>query len=91
MLCTPPVSLLLRCLIRVYQALLAPLLPANSCRFQPSCSHYGLDALAAHGALAGSWLILRRLLRCHPWGGTGYDPVPVRLIGPKFLRHLPRL
>ena len=66
----------LRGLIRLYQLLLSPLLPANSCRYQPSCSHYGLEALRVHGALTGSWLTLRRILRCHPWGGYGYDPVP---------------
>ncbi len=69
-------SLILRGLIRAYQLLLSPLLPPNSCRFEPSCSHYGLEAIKAHGALAGSWLTLRRILRCHPWGGSGYDPVP---------------
>ena len=46
------------------------------CRFAPSCSRYGLDALERHGALRGSWLTARRILRCHPWGGSGDDPVP---------------
>jgi putative membrane protein insertion efficiency factor len=46
------------------------------CRFHPSCSQYALDALSLHGALRGSWLALRRIGRCHPWGGSGIDPVP---------------
>jgi putative membrane protein insertion efficiency factor len=82
---------LLTALIRAYQWLLAPLLPANSCRFQPTCSHYGLDALKIHGALLGSWLILMRLLRCHPWGGSGYDPVPSTLKLPGLRRFTQRL
>jgi uncharacterized protein len=69
------VSLLLRGLIRAYQLLLSPLLPP-SCRYLPSCSNYAAEAIATHGALRGSWLALARLLRCHPWGGSGYDPVP---------------
>lgn len=48
----------------------------SPCRYQPSCSAYALEALAVHGAARGSWLGLRRLLRCHPWGGHGWDPVP---------------
>jgi uncharacterized protein len=47
-----------------------------SCRFQPSCSAYAITALRRYGALRGSWLAARRLARCHPWGGSGYDPVP---------------
>jgi putative membrane protein insertion efficiency factor len=66
----------LRGLIRLYQLLLSPLLPVNSCRYQPSCSHYGEEAIRVHGAAKGSWLTVRRILRCHPWGGYGYDPVP---------------
>jgi hypothetical protein len=47
-----------------------------SCRFQPSCSAYAITALQRYGALRGSWLAAKRLLRCHPWGGSGHDPVP---------------
>ncbi|HWI25811.1 MAG TPA: membrane protein insertion efficiency factor YidD [Stellaceae bacterium] len=65
----------LRGLIRAYQLLISPLLPP-SCRYLPSCSSYAAEAIEIHGALRGSWLALRRLLRCHPWGGSGYDPVP---------------
>jgi putative membrane protein insertion efficiency factor len=70
-----PASLLLTGLIRAYRLTIAPLLP-TSCRFAPSCSAYGIEAIAHHGPVAGSWLTIRRLLRCHPWGGSGYDPVP---------------
>jgi hypothetical protein len=73
-----PASVLLRALIRGYQLLISPILPAHSCRFLPTCSAYGMEAIGKHGALRGSWLTLRRLLRCHPWGGSGYDPVPER-------------
>jgi hypothetical protein len=60
---------------RFYQRTLAWVLPAH-CRFHPSCSHYFVEAVERHGALRGSWLTLKRLLRCHPFGGSGYDPVP---------------
>lgn len=67
--------LAIRAGIRAYQLLVAPILPP-SCRFYPSCSHYAAEAVERHGAWHGSLLALRRLLRCHPWGGSGYDPVP---------------
>ena len=60
---------------RLYQLALSPLLPP-SCRFSPSCSHYGIEALKRHGLLAGLWLTAHRIGRCHPWGGSGFDPVP---------------
>ncbi len=65
----------LRGLIRLYQLFLSPVLPPG-CRYLPTCSDYAAEAIAVHGPLRGSWLALRRLLRCHPWGGSGYDPVP---------------
>ena len=68
-------GLAIRGMIRAYQLLLAPIL-APSCRYYPSCSHYAAEAVARHGPWRGSLLALRRLLRCHPWGGSGYDPVP---------------
>jgi len=63
-------------LIRGYQLLVSPLLGPR-CRFLPSCSEYATEAITAHGLLRGSALAVRRLLRCHPLGGSGYDPVPV--------------
>lgn len=62
--------------IRVYQRARAG--RPSPCRYQPSCSTYALEALAVHGAVRGSWLAVRRLLRCQPWGGHGWDPVPER-------------
>ena len=62
-------------LIRGYQFLLRPLLGAN-CRFYPSCSDYAREAVERHGALAGAWLAVKRIARCHPYHPGGYDPVP---------------
>jgi putative membrane protein insertion efficiency factor len=62
-------------LIRGYQLLLSPLF-AGSCRYEPSCSRYATSALEQHGLVRGAWLALRRLARCHPFGGSGLDPVP---------------
>ncbi len=67
----------LRVAVRAYQLLASPLL-APRCRFLPTCSDYAIEALDSHGALHGTGLALRRLVRCHPWGGAGYDPVPAR-------------
>lgn len=69
-------SIVLRGLIRLYQLLVSPLLGPN-CRYLPSCSAYAAEAIEIHGPLRGVWLAGRRLLRCHPWGGSGYDPVPL--------------
>ncbi|OAN55189.1 membrane protein insertion efficiency factor YidD [Paramagnetospirillum marisnigri] len=77
-----PVGLALRGLIRSYQLLVSPILPA-SCRFVPSCSAYAMDAIQTHGPLGGSWLAARRICRCHPWHDGGYDPVPEKMCGDK--------
>jgi putative membrane protein insertion efficiency factor len=62
-------------LFRLWQLTVSVVLPP-SCRFSPSCSHYGIEALRRHGLLAGLWLTAARIARCHPWGGSGPDPVP---------------
>ena len=62
-------------LISLYQKVLSPLLGAR-CRFQPTCSAYAMEALQRYGSLQGSSLAVKRIARCHPWGGSGYDPVP---------------
>ena len=79
-------SRLLILAVRGYQLTLSPLLRALAggacgCRYLPTCSEYAIEALRRHGALRGGWLAARRLLRCHPWGGEGFDPVPGR--GPR--------
>ena len=66
---------ILRGLIRLYQLVLSPILP-GSCRYAPSCSHYAAEAIDSHGVVRGGWLAVKRIFRCHPWGGDGYDPVP---------------
>jgi putative membrane protein insertion efficiency factor len=78
---------LIRILVRGYKLLVSPFLtwttggPGSGCRFEPSCSLYLLEACETHGVLRGLWLGLKRLGRCHPWGGQGLDPVPPRTIG----------
>ncbi|WP_461532365.1 membrane protein insertion efficiency factor YidD [Sinomicrobium sp.] len=62
-------------LVKVYQYLISPLTPA-SCRYSPSCSQYTVEALQKHGLFRGGKLALKRIFSCHPWGGSGYDPVP---------------
>jgi putative membrane protein insertion efficiency factor len=62
-------------LFRLWQLTFSVVLPP-SCRYTPSCSHYGMEALRRHGLLAGLWLTASRIARCHPWGGSGVDPVP---------------
>ena len=61
--------------VRFYRLMFSPWVGFN-CRYQPTCSAYALEALEKHGAIKGSWLTLRRIGRCHPWGGHGFDPVP---------------
>jgi putative membrane protein insertion efficiency factor len=71
------IRLLLVLLVRVYQWTLRPFIGAH-CRFEPSCSHYAIEALQHHGAMTGTWLATRRVLRCNPWTAGGFDPVPCR-------------
>ncbi|HQB69464.1 MAG TPA: membrane protein insertion efficiency factor YidD [Paludibacteraceae bacterium] len=61
--------------IRFYQAAISPMFP-SSCRYTPTCSQYSIEAIKKHGPLKGLWLGIKRILRCNPWGGSGYDPVP---------------
>ena len=61
--------------IKIYQWVISPWLP-SSCRYQPTCSHYAVEALAKHGPIKGLFLAIKRIASCHPWGGSGYDPVP---------------
>ena len=62
-------------LARAYRLFLSPVLP-QTCRFHPTCSGYAIEAIETHGPVRGGWLALQRIVRCHPWGGQGYDPVP---------------
>lgn len=61
--------------VRMYQYLISPILGPNKCRYQPTCSHYMIEAIQEWGVLRGTWMGLKRISRCHPWGGSGYDPV----------------
>jgi putative membrane protein insertion efficiency factor len=63
-------------IIRFYQRAISPHLPANSCRYTPSCSEYGIHAIRKYGPFKGGWLAAKRIGRCNPWGGHGHDPVP---------------
>jgi putative membrane protein insertion efficiency factor len=75
---------ILRIFLKVYKATLSPFLalltggPGTGCRFAPTCSEYFVEAVEIHGLMVGTWLGLKRILRCHPWGSSGYDPVPAR-------------
>ena len=73
--CRGVVTAPLLALIWLYRNCISPLTPP-SCRFTPTCSQYAAEALRRHGVFRGGWLTLKRLSRCHPWGGSGYDPVP---------------
>ncbi len=69
------VGALMIALIKLYQCTLSPLI-GRACRYTPTCSNYGIEAIRKHGPLKGGWLTLKRILSCNPWGGSGYDPVP---------------
>ena len=72
---TNPLSAAASLAIRLYQVCVSPFMTPR-CRYLPTCSDYAQEALVEHGPAAGGWLALRRICRCHPWGGSGYDPVP---------------
>ncbi len=69
------IGLVFLLIIKIYQYLISPLL-GSSCRFTPTCSQYGIEAIKKHGAFKGGWLTIKRIARCHPWGSHGHDPVP---------------
>ncbi len=73
-------------LIRFYQRCLSPMLP-NVCRYRPTCSEYFIESLQVHGVVKGAFLGIKRILRCHPWGGSGYDPVPAKKEKQKTNNH----
>jgi putative membrane protein insertion efficiency factor len=80
-----PVQFALILIIKLYRLTLSPVLgficgPGSGCRFTPTCSVYAIEAISSHGAIKGTILAIRRILRCHPWGGYGYDPVPEKHI-----------
>jgi len=70
-----PLALLFIGIVRFYQLFISPFLGPR-CRFQPTCSSYALEAISTHGGAKGGWLAIKRIAKCHPWGGFGYDPVP---------------
>ncbi|MEX2519246.1 MAG: membrane protein insertion efficiency factor YidD [Paracoccaceae bacterium] len=77
-----PLAHILAAPVRLYRAAFSPFVGHN-CRYQPTCSTYAMEALERHGAVKGGWLAARRILRCHPFGGDGYDPVPGKVSGAK--------
>jgi uncharacterized protein len=84
---------ILRALIRLYQLTISPLLsmlsgPGSGCRFEPTCSHYFLEAVETHGIISGGWLGVKRLARCQPWGGCGHDPVPKEICARNVTKSL---
>ena len=66
-------------LIRGYQLIISPILGSN-CRFMPTCSEYAMESLRSHGLIKGSYLTIKRIGKCHPWGGHGYDPIPTKKV-----------
>lgn len=82
------VILILQFPIRIYRLILSPWVGMN-CRFQPTCSEYALDALKIHGPIKGTGLAIWRILRCNPWGGSGFEPVPPRSCGHKNCSQKP--
>lgn len=76
-----PLAYILAVPVRLYRLLFSPWV-GHSCRYQPTCSAYTLEALERHGGLKGGYLAVRRICRCHPWGGSGHDPVPVKANDP---------
>ncbi|MRN38381.1 membrane protein insertion efficiency factor YidD [Neisseria sp. N95_16] len=70
-----PLAKVMLLMIRFYQYAISPLIPPR-CRFTPTCSQYAVEAVQKHGAFKGGWLALKRIARCHPFGGSGHDPVP---------------
>ena len=66
-------------LIRGYQLIISPLLGSN-CRFMPTCSEYAMESLRSYGSIKGSYLTIKRIGKCHPWGGHGYDPIPTKKV-----------
>lgn len=77
-----PLAHVLRGAVLAYRYSLSSLIGAE-CRFRPTCSEYAMDAITAHGAIKGGWMAVRRMGRCHPWGGNGWDPVPEAGDAPK--------
>lgn len=67
-------SFLFTLIIRIYQKMISPILP-NACRYTPTCSEYSVQAIKKYGAWRGGWKALKRISSCHPWGGSGYDPL----------------
>jgi putative membrane protein insertion efficiency factor len=72
---TWPLSMIMIGLIKLYQVTLSPYI-GRACRYTPTCSNYGIEAIRKYGPFKGGWLTLKRILSCNPWGGSGYDPVP---------------
>ena len=72
-----PLAWVITKLVRFYRLVISPYM-ISRCRYEPSCSYYMLDAVKEHGGLRGGWMGLKRISRCHPWGGHGYDPVPLK-------------